>query len=119
MRPSRGPRAAQETPKDLQNAMQKSDKKNRKMHAELAKIGEPRIYGELLDSTIIKIRFESMALGEASVLLPMMNSPEPPDDISLTGASDRESQKGGGRTRLWKSTHPLHTRSSLGSDKEY
>ena len=30
MRPSRGPRAAQETPKDLQNAMQKSAKKNPK-----------------------------------------------------------------------------------------
>ena len=28
-----------------------------------------------------------MALGEASVLLPMMNFPEPPDDITLTGAS--------------------------------
>ena len=30
MRPSRSPRAAQETPKDLQNAMQKSDKKKLK-----------------------------------------------------------------------------------------
>ena len=30
MRPSRGPRAAQETPKDLQNAMQKNDKKIQK-----------------------------------------------------------------------------------------
>ena len=30
MRPSRNPRAAQETPKDLQNAMQKNDKKNSK-----------------------------------------------------------------------------------------
>ena len=30
MRPSRGPRAAQETPKDLQNAMQKNAVKNPK-----------------------------------------------------------------------------------------
>ena len=28
-----------------------------------------------------------MALGEASVLLPMVNFPEPPDDITLTGAA--------------------------------